>query len=195
MARLFESASQTAGPYVHIGLAPGAAGFRLFDRELGQDIIAPDTDGERIRIAGRVTDGAGAVVPDVLLEFWQADGQGIYPHPADPRAAQVSRGFRGFARVICDFETGEWAFDTIRPGAVDGQAPHLSVWIVARGINIGLATRVYFPEDGVLHPTDAVLSQIPAARWPTLIAVPTGPGAYRFDIRLQGADETVFLDI
>jgi protocatechuate 3,4-dioxygenase, alpha subunit len=198
---LRESPSQTAGPYVHIGLAPGAAGFKTFEQELGQ-VIAPDgVPGERIRVEGLVLDGTGAPVKDVLLEVWQADARGIYPHPEDPRVADCATGFRGWGRVITDFETGLWAFDTVKPGPVPGragkvQAPHISLWLVARGINIGLNTRMYFPEDAALHATDPVLNSVEQrARVATLIAERESPGLYRFDIRLQGDGETVFIDI
>lgn len=198
---LRETASQTAGPYVHIGLAPGAAGFHLFDQELGQ-IIAPEgVPGQRIRVEGLVTDGTGAPVKDVLIEVWQADANGIYPHAEDPRGAEVTPGFRGWGRVISDFDTGLWALDTIKPGPVPGragktQAPHISLWLVSRGINIGLNTRMYFPEDSALHLTDPVLASIEQrARVATLIATSPAPGHYRFDIRLQGDGETVFIDI
>ena len=83
---LRETASQTAGPYVHIGLAPGAAGFHLFEKELGTDIAGPNAKGERIRVEGIVYDGAGAPVKDVLIEVWQANAAGIYASPADPRS-------------------------------------------------------------------------------------------------------------
>lgn len=196
---LKETASQTAGPYVHIGLAPGAAGFKTFDQELGQVIAGPDVPGERIRVEGIVLDGTGSPVKDVLLEVWQADAAGIYPHPEDPRHAQVAKGFRGWGRVITDFDTGLWAFDTIKPGATPGragrvQAPHISLWLVARGINIGLNTRMYFPQDD--HSADPVLNSVEhLTRRKTLIAAQTGPGSYRFDIRLQGEGETVFIDV
>jgi protocatechuate 3,4-dioxygenase alpha subunit len=198
---LKEYASQTAGPYVHIGLAPGAAGFKTFEQELGQVIAADGVPGERIRIEGLVLDGLGAPVKDVLLEVWHADANGIYPHPEDPRAGEVSPGFRGWGRIITDFDTGLWSFDTIRPGATPGragkmQAPHISFWLVSRGINIGLNTRMYFPEDGAAHAADPVLGSIEQrARVATLIATATGPSTYRFDIRLQGEGETVFIDI
>jgi protocatechuate 3,4-dioxygenase, alpha subunit len=198
---LRETPSQTAGPYVHIGLAPGAAGFQIFDRELGWDIAGPEAAGERIRVEGRVMDATGAPVKDVMLEIWQADAAGIYPHAEDPRVADVARGFRGWGRVITDFDTGVWGFDTVKPGSVPGrmgrvQAPHLNLWIVARGINIGLNTRMYFPEDEALHGADPVLSLIEQRhRVPTLIAKKAAPGHYHFDIILQGEGETVFMDI
>jgi protocatechuate 3,4-dioxygenase alpha subunit len=198
---LHETASQTAGPYVHIGLAPGAAGFKTFDQELGQTIAPAGVPGERIRIEGLVLDGLGAPVRDVLLEVWQADANGIYPHPEDPRVADAAPGFRGWGRVITDFDTGLWSFDTIRPGPTPGragrmQAPHINLWLVSRGINIGLNTRLYFPQDQALHATDPILTSIEhAARRQTLIATQTAPATYRFDIRLQGDGETVFIDV
>lgn len=196
---LKESPSQTAGPYVHIGLAPGAAGFQIFRQELGWEIAGPDAPGERIRVEGAVLDGTGAPLKDVLLEIWQADAAGIYPHPEDPRHADCAKGFRGWGRVISDFETGDWGFDTIKPGVVPGrmgrrQAPHISLWIVARGINIGLQTRMYFEDED--NSTDPVLNLVEQVhRRDTLIARKVGRGRYRFDIRLQGEAETVFLDV
>lgn len=196
---LKETPSQTAGPYVHIGLAPGAAGFDIYREELGHDIAGPDAPGERIRIEGLVFDGTGAPVKDVLIEAWQADAAGIHAHPEDPRHAEVAAGFRGWGRVICDFDTGLWGFDTVKPGPVTGRdgrpmAPHISLWLVARGINVGLGTRMYFEdEDNAADPVLNLIEQV--HRRETLIARRTGPGLYRFDIRLQGDDETVFLDI
>lgn len=201
---LKETASQTAGPYVHIGLAPGAAGFEIFRRELGWDIAGPDAPGERIRVEGLVYDGTGAPVKDVLIEAWQADAAGVYPHPEDPRSASVAPGFRGWGRVITDFDTGLWAFETVKPGPVPGrmgrvQAPHVSLWIVARGINIGLQTRLYFDDEAEANAADPVLNLIEQVhRRPTLIArreTRDGKPVYRFDIRLQGEGETVFFDV
>lgn len=196
---LKESASQTAGPYVHIGLAPWAAGFDIYRQELGRTIAGPDVPGQRIRVEGVVLDGTGAPVKDVLLEVWQADAAGIHPHPEDPRHAEVAPGFRGWGRVITDFDSGLWAFDTIKPGAVMGRnrrlmAPHISFWIVARGINVGLNTRMYFEDED--NSADPVLNLVEQAhRRETLLARKVKPGLYRFDIRLQGDGETVFLDI
>ena len=196
---LKETASQTAGPYVHIGLAPGAAGFHIFDQELGHDIAGPNAAGDRITIKGRVIDGTGAPVKDVLLETWQANAAGIYAHAEDPRHAQVEDGFRGWGRVITNFETGEFTFDTIKPGSVPGrngatQAPHISIWIVARGINVGLNTRMYFDdEDNSADPVINLIEQ--QHRRETLLAKRQSDGTYLFDIYLQGDKETVFFDV
>ncbi len=199
---LKETPSQTAGPYVHIGLAPRAAGFDIYARELGTDIAGPEAQGERIRITGCVYDATGAPVKDALIEAWQADAQGHYPHPEDGRP--TAPGFRGWGRVISDFATGEWAFDTIKPGPVPGpggrlQAPHIALWLVARGINIGLHTRLYFPDEEEANAADPLLCAIPdPRRRASLIAKREKGGkgvTYRFDIHIQGADETVFLDV
>jgi len=201
---LRETASQTAGPYVHIGMAPGAAGFDMFETELGGDIAGPNAAGERIRVEGRVFDGTGAPIKDVLLEIWQANSAGIHASPEDPRHAEVEDGFRGWGRVISDFDTGEYAFGTVKPGKVTGgntrpMAPHLSLWIVARGINVGLNTRMYFGDEEKANAEDPVLNLVEnPGRRPTLIATrETGDAipVYRFDIRLQGDDETVFFDV
>ena len=196
---LKETASQTAGPYVHIGLAPGVAGFHIFDQELGHDIAGPNAAGDRITIKGRVIDGTGAPVKDVLLETWQANAAGIYAHAEDPRHAQVEDGFRGWGRVITNFETGEFTFDTIKPGSVPGrngatQAPHISIWIVARGINVGLNTRMYFDdEDNSADPVIKLIEQ--QHRRETLLAKRQSDGTYLFEIYLQGDKETVFFDV
>jgi protocatechuate 3,4-dioxygenase, alpha subunit len=204
LSTLKETPSQTSGPYVHIGLAPGAAGFSIFREELGWDIAGPEAPGERIRIEGTVIDGMGGLVKDILIEAWQADSNGNHPHPEDPRHAEVARGFRGWGRVITDFDTGLYAFDTIKPGPVKGrgghmQAPHISLWMVARGINIGLQTRLYFDDEAAANAADPVLKAIGMPdRVRTLIATRTlrdGKPVYRFDIRLQGEGETVFLDV
>lgn len=199
---LRETPSQTAGPYLHIGLAPGAAGCGLAARAPGGDIAGPDAAGERIRVEGVVTDGTGAPVRDALLEVWQANARGVYAHPDHP--GTVEDGFRGWGRAVADPETGAWRFDTVKPGPVTGpdgrvMAPHITLWIVARGINLGLATRLYFSDEAEANAADPVLALIEGdRRRRTLIAErrANGGGAtYRFDIRLQGADETVFLDI
>ncbi|MFN3615470.1 MAG: protocatechuate 3,4-dioxygenase subunit alpha [Rubrimonas sp.] len=180
-----ETASQTAGPYVHIGLAPQAAGFDILP-DLGAEIAGPGSAGERIAVEGVVFDGDGAPVRDALIETWQCDGEGRFPAPGG--------AFRGWGRIAPDLDTGEFRFETVRPGPVAGHAPHITFWLVARGVNVGLHTRMYFPEDD--HADDPLLSRIEApARRATLVAQAAGPSRYRFEIRLQGAGETVFLDI
>ena len=198
---LRETASQTAGPYVHIGLAPGAAGFELFEKELGQDIAGPNAKGERITITGRVLDGTGSPVRDVLLETWQANASGIYYHDEDPRHSEVEQGFSGWGRVISDFDSGEFVINTIKPGATPGrngatQAPHINLWIVARGINVGLNTRIYFEEDSDVHASDPIINLIEQLhRRDTLLAKKTCENTYHFDVVLQGENETVFFDV
>ncbi|MEM8576611.1 MAG: protocatechuate 3,4-dioxygenase subunit alpha [Pseudomonadota bacterium] len=192
MIRPKESPSQTAGPYVHIGLTPNVAGIAgVYPADLGQSAAGPDAAGERITVTGQVFDGTGTPLRDALLELWQADAAGRYPGQdgADPHVT-------GWARCATDMEDGAFRFDTIKPGAVGAHAPHLNLWIVARGINLGLNTRVYFPEDTAAQASDPVLSRIEhRSRIPTLIARPEGAGAYRFDIRLQGEGETIFFDL
>ncbi len=199
---LKETASQTAGPYVHIGLSPGAAGFEIYKSELGHDICGPNAKGDRIRVEGVVVDGMGAPIKDVLLEIWQANSDGHYAHPEG--GGPVEEGFRGWGRVIPDFDTGEWSFKTVKPGKTHArngglQAPHLNFWLVARGINVGLNTRMYFADEAAANASDPVLNLIEwENRRATLLAQRSdgddGP-VYRFEIRLQGADETVFFDI
>ncbi|PWK61727.1 protocatechuate 3,4-dioxygenase subunit alpha [Roseicyclus mahoneyensis] len=199
---LKETPSQTAGPYVHIGLAPGAAGFDIYERELGWDIAGPNAAGQRIRVEGLVIDGTGSPIKDVLLEAWQANAAGHYAHPEG--GGKVEDGFRGWGRVITDFDTGQWGFDTVKPGPVPGrngtvQAPHISLWIVARGINLGLHTRLYFEDEGAANAADPILNGIEwERRRPTLIARRADrddKAVYRFDIRIQGDQETVFFEI
>jgi protocatechuate 3,4-dioxygenase alpha subunit len=198
-----ETPSQTAGPYVHIGLAPRAAGFEGFAREVGETIAGPEAAGEHIRVEGRVLDGAGAPVTDVLIEVWQADMQGSYAP-----SGQGASAFTGFGRVSTDLTTGAFSFETIKPGRVPGpgnqtQAPHLNLWLLARGINTGLNTRMYFSDEAEANASDPILALIPdPARRKTLIARradSAGDGdrgpAYRFEIHLQGPSETVFLDV
>ncbi|MEP5729298.1 MAG: protocatechuate 3,4-dioxygenase subunit alpha [Sulfitobacter sp.] len=192
---LKESASQTAGPFVHIGLSPGDAGFDIYKTELGRDITGPNALGDRITVTGIVTDGTGSPVKDVLIEVWQANAQGIYPGSGD-----VEEGFRGWGRVVPDFETGQFSFETVKPGSVlgsDGRAmaPHLNLWLVARGINVGLNTRMYFGDECDANAADPVLNLIEQPhRRDTLIAKPAD-NTYHFDICLQGDGETVFFDV
>jgi len=195
---LRETPSQTAGPYVHIGLTPNLLGTRVYPGDLGASPIRDGARGDRITITGTVRDGAGMVLRDVLLESWQADADGIYPGdprgPADPNVT-------GWARMAADFETGEWRLETVKPGRApfpDGRpmAPHVALWIVARGINTGLQTRMYFEDEAEANAACPVLARIEHKdRVETLLARRMGAGEYRFDIVLQGAGETVFFDL
>jgi protocatechuate 3,4-dioxygenase, alpha subunit len=203
---LKETASQTAGPYVHIGLIPHQAGFDVFEKNFSNVLVQPRTKGERIRIEGRVFDGAGEQLRDVLIEIWQANACGRYNHPADRQEGKaVDPSFRGWGRAGSDFETGLYAFETIKPGPVVGRkghrmmAPHVNFWIVARGINIGLQTRLYFSDEERANAADPVLNLIEQrSRRETLIARREKRGkaiVYVFDIHLQGDRETVFFDV
>ncbi len=134
-----ETPSQTAGPYVHIGLIPKQAGFEIFENNFTGDIAAPGVEGERIMIEGRIFDGAGHITKDVLVETWQANAAGRYNHPADRQDKPLDRRFRGWARTGTDFETGVYTIRTIKPGSVAGRkgrktmAPHVNFWLaVAR---------------------------------------------------------------
>jgi protocatechuate 3,4-dioxygenase alpha subunit len=201
---LKETASQTAGPYVHIGLIPHQAGFDIFENNFSNRLYGPKTRGEKITIEGRVIDGAGMPVRDALLEIWQANASGRYHHPADRQKKALDEDFRGWGRTGTAFDTGVWRFETIKPGAVPGRegavmAPHVNAWIVARGINIGLSTRIYFADEAELNAKDPVLKAIESSvRRSTLLATRTmrdGAPVYTFDIVLQGERETVFFDI
>ncbi len=204
-ALLRETASQTAGPYVHIGLAPEAAGFHIFEQNFGNVLVAPQTNGERIRVEGVVYDGSGTALRDVLIECWQANAAGKYNHPGDRQPGKaIDPHFRGWGRACSDFETGLYSFETIKPGVVTGRkgrpmAPHINLWIVARGINIGLNTRMYFSDEADANAKDPVLNLIEwEVRRKTLVAerqARDGKVVYRFDIRLQGEGETVFFDV
>jgi protocatechuate 3,4-dioxygenase alpha subunit len=191
-SRLKETPSQTAGPFVHIGTVPAAAGLRIRSDERLNILAGTGAPGERITIEGIIHDGSGKPVTDAMIEIWQADGEGRY-----------GAAFAGWGRAACDFETGLYRFETIKPGCVpfhDGrlQAPHVALSIFARGINIHLQTRMYFPEEAVANAADPALAAVgEPVRIETLIARRQDRGnelAYRFDIHLQGERETVFFD-
>jgi protocatechuate 3,4-dioxygenase, alpha subunit len=203
---LKQSPSQTAGPYVHIGLIPHQAGFDIFEKNFGNILVNDGTNGERIRIEGRVIDGADTPVRDALLEIWQANAAGRYNHPLDRQDDKpLDPSFRGWGRTGSDFKTGVYTFETIKPGAVVGRtgrgmmAPHINFWIVARGINIGLSTRMYFGDEAEANASDPVLNMIEQeTRRSTLVApreTHDGSAVYTFDIYLQGERETVFFDV
>jgi len=175
------SASQTAGPYWHlIDFPEWADTTRHFDA----------VPGERIVLTGVLTDGGGNLVTDALVEIWHADPAGRYPTDTE--------GFQGYGRCATD-KAGRYRFTTLKPGPVPGpgnatQAPHVAVAVFARGILYHLATRLYFAGEP-LNETDPVLASIPAGRRATVVAKQTEPGTWNLDLRLQGEDETVWMDV
>ncbi len=185
---LRETASQTAGPYVHIGCMPNFAGVSsVFPSDLSTNQDLSQCEGQTITISGRVFDGEGELAKDVMLEFWQADHNGSYEN-----------GIWG--RSATDLETGEYGFKTIMPGTTIGIdsnrfAPCISVLLFARGINLGLNTRMYFPQYEDENAADPCLATVGSARRKTLLCATTNTQhLYRFDIHLQGDSETVFFD-
>ena len=176
--------SQTVGPFFAYALP----------YEDGPDVAGPDRAGA-IHLFGRVLDGAGAPLPDALVEIWGPDQDGTFVTGGGVLSPVGPDGFRGFGRAETDVE-GHYAFRTVLPGSVptaDGvaQAPHLAVLIFGRGMLRQVATRIYFPDHD--HSTDPLLTALPADRAATLIASREQDG-YRFDVHLQGDQETVFLD-
>jgi protocatechuate 3,4-dioxygenase alpha subunit len=183
--------SHTVGPfYGHALPFPG-----------GGD-IAPPGHPDAVALRGHVYDGAGVALPDALLELWGADPDGRLPRvDGSMRRDPASGGFlgrngvefTGWGRVQTDAD-GHWSARTLRPGARGGSAPHLSVCVFARGLLVHLFTRIYLPGDDAALAADPLLKQLDPARRDTLIAQDGPPAAYRFDIRLQGEGETVFLE-
>jgi protocatechuate 3,4-dioxygenase, alpha subunit len=190
--------SQTVGPYFAYGLTP--RGAYAWSDLCANNLVTPDAAGERIRIEGQVTDAKGIEINDAMIEIWQADAQGRYAHPRDNRSLP-NTSFKGFGRVGTD-SNGFYFFDTIKPGSVPGpdgkmQAPHILVGFYSRGLLTHLYTRIYFADDPA-NASDPILSLVPQDRRDTLIAKRQMRGeqaVYRFDIRFQGDDETVFFDI
>jgi protocatechuate 3,4-dioxygenase, alpha subunit len=177
--------SQTVGPYFSIGMTWEDGPF-----------VVPQGEAGAFWIRGRVFDGEGEPIPDALLETWQADAQGRYSHPDDPRGAAA--GFRGFARAATG-KDGWFAIHTVKPGRVPGpggalQAPHLAMSVFARGLLNRVVTRVYFADEAEANAADPILDGLQEDRRATLLADAEGDG-YRFDVHLQGADETVFFAV
>ncbi|WPO99391.1 protocatechuate 3,4-dioxygenase subunit alpha [Pseudomonas sp. HR96] len=195
---LKETPSQTAGPYVHIGLALKAAGIEPREHEIWNQLAKPGAPGEHILVLGDVYDGNGHLVRDSFFEFWQADANGHYDTEYD-----TEKDFNSFGRTATTFDGGEWTLHTVKPGVVNNaagvpMAPHINLSLFARGINIHLQTRLYFDDEAEANAKDPVLNLIEQpARRQTLIAKRCevdGKTAYRFDIRIQGEGETVFFD-
>jgi len=192
-----QTPSQTVGPFFAYCLTPQQYGYPLADIA-GSNVAPENEEGEHIRIEGRVFDGNGEPVTDAMVEIWQADARGRYAHPADPRRSNSA--FRGFGRTGTgtDPQHRFW-FDTVKPGAPgDGQAPHVNVIVFMRGMLTHAYSRIYFCDEAEANASDPVLAAVPQERRATLIAgreeTPCGV-VYRFDIRMQGAGETVFFDV
>lgn len=184
--------SQTVGPFLAIALPwPD-----------GPTVVPADTPGA-ITITGRLLDGEGTPIPDGLIETWQADPDGCFDHPDDPRGAVAPpAGFRGYGRCPTGPD-GSYHIITLRPGALPSpgggrEAPHLDVTVLARGLLDRVVTRIYFADEAEANADDPVLSALAdPARRDTLIATadPDDKCRFQFDIRLQGGPETVFFDV
>lgn len=182
--------SQTVGPYFAMRLPWPEGPF----------VVPAGTPGAST-IIGRLYDGVGDPIPDGMIETWQADQNGRFAHPADPRGPVVDgdKAFRGFGRAQTTRD-GSFTIVTVKPGPLpfgDGrtEAPHIDVSVFARGMLDRSVTRIYFPDEPEANEADPVLAAVPAARRPTLIAVPYDDGLLRFDIHMQGDNETVFFDL
>ncbi len=178
--------SQTVGPFLSVGLT-------WTD---GPNVVPSGSEGA-IRITGQVFDGAGNPAPDAMIETWQADPDGGFVHPDDPRESAKS-SFRGFGRCATDDE-GVFTIVTLKPGPLptgDGrlEAPHIDVSIFARGLLDRVVTRIYFPDEVALNATDPLLTSLSEEARSTLIAVQER-ATFRFDIRLQGERETAFFEL
>lgn len=193
---LKQTPSQTVGPYFAYGLTPEQYGYD-FNELAGNRLTDDATEGERIHIVGRVLDGEGNAVDDAMIEIWQADAHGRYAHPADPRGSNLA--FKGFGRYGTGTDSElRFMFDTIKPGSVEGQAPHITMCVMCRGMLSHAFTRIYFSDEAEANGGDAVLATVPDDRRDTLIAERDETAAgivYRFDVHLQGDHETVFFDL
>ncbi len=181
-----QSASQTVGPFFRIGLIYG---------ERQNDLVDEQTAGECITLTGVVFNGDGEPITDAMLEIWQPDANGIFNHPLDPLHEGADPHFRGFGRAETR-NAGKYEFKTVKPGGRDGQAPYINMHVFARGMLVHALTRVYFPDEPG-NAEDPALNAVDPARKETLIATreqSEGPPVYRFNIRMQGEDETVFFN-
>ncbi len=192
-----QTPSQTVGPYFAYGLTSEQYGYQL-DSVAGGVVRDDNTAGQRIRIEGRVLDGKGDPVDDAMIEIWQADAQGRYAHPQDPRGSNAD--FKGFGRMGTGTDPqNRFIFDTIKPGPIgEGHAPHINIAVFARGLPSHAFTRLYFEDEAAANATDAVLSSVAQDRRHTLLArraKGNDDTVYLFDIHLQGDNETVFFDV
>ncbi|WP_321928133.1 protocatechuate 3,4-dioxygenase subunit alpha [Paraburkholderia guartelaensis] len=193
---LKETPSQTVGPYFAYGLCPQQYDFD-FKSLFTANVVGPETPGEHITLIGRVIDGDGKAVFDAMLEISQVDANGRYPASREEIAKD---GFHGFARVGTGTDAQHrFIAHTVKPGVENaGEAPHLNVIVMMRGMLTHTFTRIYFEDEAAANAADPVLSAVPAARRDTLIArrsEQAGSIVYTFDIRMQGEQETVFFDL
>lgn len=191
-----QTPSQTVGPYFAYGLTATQYGYD-FDQPFDAVLALDGARGERIRLEGQVIDGDGKPINDALVEISQADGTGAYPQSVDD-AREI--GFRAFGRVGTGTDAqNRFVFHTVKPGAeTPGEAPHINVIVLMRGMLLHAFTRVYFSDEAEANAKDAALASVPAQRRNTLIAKRSENGgavSYRFDIRMQGDAETVFFDV
>lgn len=197
--KLKQSPSQTVGPYFAYGLSPAQYGYP-HKSVVTPDLAGEGTEGERIRLIGQVFDGDGKPVDDAMIEIWQANNHGRYNHRDDDRSDnRLDPDFSGFGRAgTGTHPQNQFVFDTVKPGLIgDGQAPHINMIVTMRGLLVHLFTRVYFDDETEANAKDPALALVPEARRPTLIAHRDQTAAgivYRFDIHMQGPDETVFFD-
>ena len=191
-----QTPSQTVGPYFAYGLTATQYGYD-FDQPFDATVALDAAIGERIRLEGRVFDGDGNAIFDAMIEISQPDGEGRYPQSVEDAQA---RGFRAFGRCGTGTDAqNRFVFHTVKPGAESpGKAPHVNVIVTMRGLLLHAFTRVYFDDEATANAEDAVLASVPAERRATLVAKRVEEGGavrYRLDIRMQGADETVFFDV
>lgn len=189
---LLQTPSQTVGPFFALGLTARQYGYGT-SQIAGERILREGMIGDPIRVSGQVLDGEDSPISDALVEIWQADAHGVY---ADAQAFADPAAFHGFGRSGTGSNPNHsFAFETIKPGGHDGEAPHLNAIITMRGLLLHAYTRVYFADDHAANAVDPILKLVPANRRHTLMAHRLPGGTYRFDIRMQGEDETVFFDL
>ena len=198
---LKQTPSQTAGPYLHIGCIPHQIGINSsFSKDLNNLVLSNETKGARIEIFGKIYDGNHDVIKDALVEIWQVDSNGYYKSRVNNNS-KSDPNFNNWGRTSCDLETGLWHFHTIKPGMIKLAnrkilAPHIWLWVAARGINIGLFTCMYFCDEKNNNILDCNLKKINnSTNIKSLIADKVEDDKYEFNIYLQGDKETLFFDI
>ncbi|MGR3572000.1 protocatechuate 3,4-dioxygenase subunit beta [Brevirhabdus sp.] len=161
--------------------------------------------GPRIVVSGRVVDETGRGVPDALIEVWQANAGGRYRHAKEGYLAPLDPNFGGCGRTITD-EAGNYEFRTVQPGPYpwpngpnDWRPAHIHFSVFGRAFAQRLITQMYFEGDPMIPlcpivrtiASDAAVERL-IARLDMRAAIPMDARAYRFDIVLRGARQTVF---